>query len=146
MNQEYPSTHNWHIENDQEPMPTAVNGNVRFLNYLLDCLLLALVASGVLTVFFPNEVLSPQSSVFLGVIYSLQFFYYFTCEYFFGRTVAKILTNCYVATEYNEKPTFLAILIRTLCRYIPFEYFSFLGTGVGWHDKISKTYVVRKAA
>lgn len=146
MNQDYPSTHNWHIENDQEPMPTAVSWNVRLLNYLLDNIFLALVGSVLLATFFPEEPLSAGSPVLLAVLYPLQFAYYFICEHFYGRTLSKVLTNCYVTTEYNEKPTLKAILLRTLCRHIPFEYFSFLGTGIGWHDKFSKTFVVRKAA
>ncbi|HSI91432.1 MAG TPA: RDD family protein [Adhaeribacter sp.] len=145
MNQEYPSTHNWQIYNDEEPMPTAVSGNVRFLNYLIDCVLVAVAASAILLNFFPDEKLGPQSSIFIAVLYPLQFAYYFGTEFFFGRTLAKMITNCYVTTEFNEKPGVGAILIRTLCRFIPFEYFSFLGTGVGWHDKFSKTYVVRAA-
>jgi len=33
---------------------------------------------------------------------------------------------------------------RTLCRYIPFEPFSFLGNKpIGWHDSLSKTLVVK---
>jgi uncharacterized RDD family membrane protein YckC len=38
-------------------------------------------------------------------------------------------------------------LRRTLCRVIPFEQFSFLGSSTrGWHDSIPDTYVVQKAA
>lgn len=43
----------------------------------------------------------------------------------------------------GEKPSFSVIFKRTLCRLIPFDGFSFLGSR-GWHDSISDTYVVEK--
>lgn len=43
----------------------------------------------------------------------------------------------------GSKPKFDEILIRALCRLIPLNAFSFLGDlGKGWHDTLSKTYVV----
>jgi uncharacterized RDD family membrane protein YckC len=131
-----------------ETMPTAAPGYIRFFNYLLDCFLLALVASLIINTFMPE--LMPKSlgdvssGMFISLLYPLQFIYYFVSEYFFSRTLAKVITRTYVTTEYNEKPGFSALLIRTLCRYIPLEYLSFLGSGIGWHDKLSKTFVVRK--
>lgn len=126
-----------------ESMPTAAPGFLRLLNYMIDCFFLAMLASVIITAYFPQALQEPASGVFIGVIYTLQFVYYFFFEMFFGRTLAKVLTRTYVTTEFNEKPALSAIFIRTLCRYIPFEYFSFLGNGIGWHDKFSNTYVVR---
>ena len=41
------------------------------------------------------------------------------------------------------RPSTAQVLGRTLCRIIPFEAFSFLGTPPkGWHDVIPKTMVV----
>jgi uncharacterized RDD family membrane protein YckC len=43
----------------------------------------------------------------------------------------------------GSKPEFTDILKRTLSRILPFEQFSFIGKeSTGWHDSISKTYVV----
>ena len=43
----------------------------------------------------------------------------------------------------GEEPKPKAIMIRSLCRLIPFDALSFLGTnGKGWHDNLSNTYVV----
>src|SRR5688572_28117762 len=131
-----------------ETMPTAAPGLVRFLNYLIDCLFLALVASVIINIFMPGQMPKDfgdvSSGMFIRLLYPLQFVYYLVSEYFFGKTLAKIVTKTYVTTEYNEKPGFTSILIRTLCRYIPFEYISFLWSRVGWHDKLSKTFVVQK--
>lgn len=131
-----------------ETMPTAAPGITRFLNYLLDCFFLAVVASVIINTFMPEampkNIGDVSSGMFISLLYPLQFFYYLISEYFFGKTLAKFVTKTYVTTEFNEKPGFTAIFMRTLCRYIPFEYFSFLWSPVGWHDKFSKTFVVRK--
>ena len=147
MNSDFSSDNNT-VNTFDETMPTAAPGFIRFINYLLDCLFLAIVASVIINIFVPE--MMPKSlddvsqGMFISILYPLQFVYYFVAEFFFGRTLAKLVTKTYVTTEYNEKPGFTAILIRTLCRYIPFEYISFLWSPVGWHDRFSKTYVVRK--
>ena len=43
--------------------------------------------------------------------------------------------------ENGTKPRFGQVIGRTLCRFVPFEAFSFFGER-GWHDKIPKTRVV----
>ncbi|MFN8206847.1 MAG: RDD family protein [Bacteroidales bacterium] len=69
--------------------------------------------------------------------------YYSTLEFAFGRTIAKYITKTKVVDENGRKPSIGKILIRTLCRFIPFEAFSFLGSdNIGWHDEISKTRVI----
>ena len=60
-----------------------------------------------------------------------------------AKTIGKYITKTVVAIEDGSKPKSSDILLRSLCRLIPFEAFSFLGAkGKGWHDTISKTYVV----
>ena len=129
-------------------MPTAAAGLVRFFNNVLDCIFLAFVATTFIYLFapemMPKSIADVTSGLFMSLLYPLQFVYYLVSEFFFGRTLGKVITRTYVTTEFNEKPGFGAILIRTLCRYIPCEYLSFLWSPIGWHDKFSKTYVVRK--
>ncbi|HEY6914196.1 MAG TPA: RDD family protein, partial [Paludibacter sp.] len=61
-----------------------------------------------------------------------------------GRSLGKIITKTKVITVDGDKPDFKTFLIRALCRFIPLESFSFLGsTDSGWHDSISRTRVVR---
>ncbi|PZX93942.1 RDD family protein [Flavobacterium aquariorum] len=72
-------------------------------------------------------------------------FYYYLTELYFSRSMAKFLTKTYIIMKDGSKPNYKSILKRTLCRFIPFEIFSFLGgTAVGWHDSMSETYVVKK--
>lgn len=72
---------------------------------------------------------------------------YLVLEYFFGRSFGKLITGAIVVNKNGLKPGFVAILIRTLCRLIPFDQLSFLGkSGRIWHDTLSATYVVDKTA
>ncbi|MFT3793612.1 RDD family protein [Flavobacterium sp.] len=62
-----------------------------------------------------------------------------------GRTLGKLITGTIAVTENGELPSYRTLLIRNLCRCIPFDALSFLGSPCrGWHDSISKTCVVRK--
>lgn len=79
----------------------------------------------------------------IGIVVLL--LYYNIFEIFFARTIGKFITNTVVVDIDGEKPSSQEILIRSLCRLIPFDAFSFLGApDKGWHDSISKTYVVKK--
>jgi uncharacterized RDD family membrane protein YckC len=50
-----------------------------------------------------------------------------------------------VVKKDGSKPDIKTFLIRTLCRFIPLEPFSFLGAFPrGWHDTLSETYVVKR--
>jgi len=70
--------------------------------------------------------------------------YYIPLEAAFGRTLGKLITGTKVVNEAGGTPTFGQIVGRTLCRFIPFEAFSFLSQEArGWHDSIPKTYVVK---
>ena len=79
---------------------------------------------------------------FLGIIISVS--YYVIFETIWSKTPAKFITKTKVITEYDEKPSFKTIFIRTLVRFVPFEAFSFLSPERprGWHDRWSKTIVI----
>ena len=70
------------------------------------------------------------------------YFLYFTIfEYFYGRTIAKLITKTKVVSLFGKKPTVYAILTRSLIRIIPLEFLTFLFEKVGWHDLYSETVV-----
>ena len=69
--------------------------------------------------------------------------YYVTMEVLSQRTVGKYITGTKVIMADGSKPEARIIVVRSLCRFIPFEIFSFLGEdGRGWHDTITETFVV----
>lgn len=81
----------------------------------------------------------------LQYVYGYVFFflYYFVSEGLFYRTLGKLVLGMRVMTTRGDKPGFKAMLIRTAVRLVPFEPFSNLTAGAGWHDTNSSTTVVR---
>jgi RDD family len=78
------------------------------------------------------------------LVFLLMLIYYPLTEMLFKKSLGKILTNTVVTDSAGKHPGFLTILGRTLCRFIPFDAFSFLSSGRGWHDSISGTYVLKE--
>ena len=69
--------------------------------------------------------------------------YWIGFEYFLGKTPAKFITKTKVVSNDGGPPSIGQVIVRTLCRFIPFEQFSFLGPKtIGWHDSIASTLVV----
>lgn len=91
---------------------------------------------------FSSVTPNPFQELLIGILWMIAFYTAF--EAATGRTVGKFITGTVVVTESGTKPEPIAYFYRSLCRLIPFEIFSFLGSGVGWHDTITKTRVVRK--
>ncbi|HEU5074760.1 MAG TPA: RDD family protein [Polyangiaceae bacterium] len=113
----------------------------RFSNLLIDyfCYFsLCFVLGGVLGFIGAPEVASFISwPVMIG--------YYVFFEGVLGATPGKMVTRTRVVGLDGGTPSLGQILGRTLSRFVPFEAFSFLGSGSGWHDRWSKTRVVRIA-
>jgi len=128
----------------------------RFLNLLLDyigqmALMLSIgVVTGVISVIMGNPQLATMfdnmnTLTEYGFTIVLVLIYYNLFEIFTSRTLGKFITKTIVVDENGNKPEYQTIMIRSLCRLIPFDALSFLGaTSRGWHDSISRTYVVQK--
>jgi len=125
----------------------------RFINFIVDTIgyyvfsfivglllgLLELIGFSGALEFIAN--LGSLGSLVFGVVVMLVYFCGF--EVPTQRTLGKFITKTMVVMDDGSKPTFQDILIRSLCRFIPFEAFSFLGSDArGWHDSMSNTYVV----
>jgi uncharacterized RDD family membrane protein YckC len=132
----------------------SASSGARFLNHILDLLsvfilfFLAIVLMGIIvTILGINGIgtwidgLGDFAWDIIALI--LLLFYYLITEAFFGRSLGKFVTGTIVVNKNGKKPDFGAILKRTLCRLIPFDPLSFLGSR-GWHDSMSDTYVVNK--
>lgn len=121
----------------------------RFVNLIVDYfgfMALAFVVGIVIGVFGGSRAVEAMQG--LGTQYLFGFLvmlaYYVPLELFFGRTLGKLVTGTRVVDENGEPPGAGRILGRTLCRFIPFEPFSFFAASAsGWHDTISKTRVVK---
>jgi uncharacterized RDD family membrane protein YckC len=70
--------------------------------------------------------------------------YYILFEGLWGQSIGKMITRTKVVDKQGNKPGLGAVVIRAVCRLIPFEPFSFFGKSKrGWHDTLSDTYVVK---
>lgn len=123
--------------------PTSVGR--RFANYLIDSIVLGAIIR--LTDFSGGPVYYYEGYTFnfIGLFSVLASFlvYYTLMEAGFGKTIGKFVTRTKVVTVSGEKPGVGRCLLRSVCRFIPFEPISVL-TGTGWHDSISGTIVVNE--
>ena len=113
---------------------------LRLVNFIIDTIFYYKIVPILLDSIMPD-----QSNPIVALIYIFSFpLYYILCEYLFQKTVGKIFTQSLVVNEYGEKPDFKTIVVRTVIRFIPFEPFSFFSSSRGWHDRWTKTFVMRK--
>jgi uncharacterized RDD family membrane protein YckC len=108
----------------------------RFFNYVID-----LIVMSILYLLLLGDQFDNQSQVWLQS-WLIALLYYGIMEAAFTTTIGKLITNTKVVKNDGTKAD--EILIRTYCRLIPFESLSFLGSGKGWHDRLSKTIVIDK--
>ena len=124
------------------------NTDLRFKDYVIDLFIASILVGIVyIVVGMPEDELEQN---FISMV--VMFLYYFLMEGLLGKTVGKLILGLRVVDIDGNKPTLGAIALRTACRFIPFEAFSFLFES-GWehhtlrgnlHDKLSKTYVVKE--
>ena len=136
------------------PADVLASKGTRFANFIIDyiaIIILSFVVGLILGII--SELLDSYALLDLldsNIVFEYLFgmlmwlIYYIPFEAFTkGRTLGKYITKTKVVTHNGMEPNIDSILVRNLCRFIPFEQFSFLGEdGKGWHDSISKTYVV----
>ena len=121
---------------------------LRFANMIVDYIgyiLFAVIVGIIFGLVFGEEGLAFIESIpdiLLGL--PIMITYYVLFEFLGGRTPGKYITGTRVVNEEGLKPTIWQVLGRTICRFIPFEAFSFFSAnGRGWHDSIAKTYVIK---
>ena len=130
------------------PLAVAVPRGTRFLNYIIDYVVEMGLGLGLGLVIGLSgsesaiDLVNRTPDLLFGVIISLA--YFMLAEGLTGRTIGKLITGTKVVDSNGNRPSAGRIVVRTLSRFIPFEALSFLGSDArGWHDKISKTYVVK---
>lgn len=127
--------------------PVQVGRWPRFFNFIIDRVVIIGMSFvvGVLGAMFfgaTEETFSGLNEFTLG--YALTFGYYTFMEGVTGTTLGKLVTGTKIIGEDGQRPPFLKMLQRSLCRLIPFEPLSYLASDArGWHDTITKTWVVK---
>ena len=131
--------------------------NQRFINFIIDSIVTYVlnlgvgIVIGILMVVVsggePNEAAMAGLQLvatLLGLL--VTFFYYFILEATTGLTLGKMATGTKVVNATGGKASLGQCAGRALCRFIPFEVFSFFGNKgfpIGWHDSIPKTRVIK---
>lgn len=137
--------------------PVVASQGLRFLHFLIDKIItLAIIYSlAIILAIISYPTLVALATPFFSLnmmYYSLEYdyfsltifiLYYFITELTMQRSIGKFATGTVVIDEYGNKPSGALLLGRTFSRLIPFDALSCLGER-GWHDKISRTYVVKK--
>lgn len=122
----------------------------RLLHHILDLMLSILICSGFYIYMFGNlfekfsiSITNDENVTLLLAIFS-RITYLIVFEYLFNSTPAKFFTGSILLMKDRSPVTFKTVFLRTLCRFIPFEPFTYLGKGNGLHDKLLKTIVVKE--
>ena len=139
--------------------PVAASTGQRFLNYLIDAVLMqyglafvtATIVVKMMLAISPDtayqlfgedrDTLNTFIASYLIAIFNY-LFYYTICEKAFrGYTLGKLVTGTRAIRLDGKELSFKDALLRTLSRIVPFEPFS--GFGTPWHDTWTKTTVIK---
>ncbi len=129
------------------PTPSSLRDastSLRFWTLMLDYVGMQLfgMVFGIGLVLSGNQAwLEELPDLVLGI--GLMLAYYVTLEATVGRTLGKLILGTRVVNLEGREPSFRQIVVRTLSRLVPFEAFSYLSDRGGWHDRWSKTRVIR---
>ncbi|MAW94434.1 MULTISPECIES: RDD family protein [unclassified Leeuwenhoekiella] len=131
----------------QEIQDYVSSTGMRFVNFAIDFVVyIVLVLAGSLAL--DSVFVTTDSDLILGLGYFMMFLifmaYYVVGEFYFQKTAGKYVTKTIVVTTDGKKPDAGTIIIRTLCRLIPFDRLSFLILKSGFHDRFSGTTVIRE--
>jgi uncharacterized RDD family membrane protein YckC len=155
MNQEEIASHFHEIEKELgKPEFRLAPKNIRFINLIVDSIvgiIIFFVATAGLNVIcdiwsidLRGMIDSMGASLYFNLVYLLtQIVYYTASEFLTGKTFGKVLTRTHVVRKTGDPLDLRTALIRSLCRFIPLDSFSYLDDLVGWHDSLSKTHVVK---
>jgi len=136
--------------------PLHASRTKRFLNFIIDTTVIYIIGMIIGLTFvllshaannldLADRIQNGQPVEYVSFLMIIMIIYYSLMEAYYSRTIGKYFTKTLVVLINGEKPSNRLIFIRTLCRLIPFDPLTYLGTiPRGWHDLISKTFVVPK--
>ncbi len=142
-----------HLFSDPEYHLVQASTGKRFANYIIDIVFfyfLVFLGSIVYVLLNPSSVYAPVEDnpeynlmETLVIIFALILYYFAVETIFKGKTLGKLITGTRAVNEDGSNISPRAAFLRSLCRVVPFEAFSALGTpSYPWHDKWAKSYVI----
>lgn len=132
------------LSTEKDPRDYVASNGKRFGNLIVDTIIYYLLIIILSLLFYAIDVdVEAYAGLNLLITLSSSFLYYFGLESMNGKTIGKYLTKTRVVYMDGSTPTNGTIAKRALCRFIPFDAFSFLSSNpIGWHDKFSDTIVI----
>jgi len=118
------------------------SSSLRFVHLIIDSIAIAWL-TGMLGVILVFSLGIPFGTNSWWIYLIVNFTYFISLEYKFGKTLGKMITKTRVIKSSGANSTLTDIIIRTLCRFIPFDHFSYLFTKNGFHDYLSNTMVIK---
>jgi uncharacterized RDD family membrane protein YckC len=130
-----------------EPTYVPASTGQRLANYLIDLIVFYAIIFIFALVFGYSGMGSENigTGTYYLSIFAIFFGYYTLLEGSKGRTLGKMITKTKVITETGEPMTYGKAFLRSLCRLVPFEFISVFMDTQMWHDKWTKTVVVKNA-
>lgn len=129
-------------QNKQEVEGNLAHTSARIINYIIDSVASFGLVFLILTII--QLIFGELIPIFTLALILISFAAYFIIlELLFQKTLGKFITKTKVVTLDGQKPNQRDIVIRTVCRFIPFDQFSFLLLKDGFHDMLSKTKVIK---
>lgn len=126
---------------------TSVHSIFRLLHFIIDSM--AWLTLYLLIGYLLDQYLVRFNSYYANYIYSITLaflvylLYYCLLEYYFQKTLGKLVTRTQVVSLNHDYIPFWVILKRNLFRCIPIDIFFYLFSRNGLHDRLSNTQVVR---
>lgn len=122
----------------------------RYCNGFIDVFFILVIHSLVTSFLLPavsflNKIDDYQTKL-IFTMYSTIVFYYLFFEFILkGRTIGKIITKTKVINRVGNPPSIKEVFIRTIVRYMPFEFLTILtrNNKTALHDGASATRVIK---
>lgn len=118
----------------------------RFLNHIIDSIIWIIATTIIITILdlaFGDIITPVLPLISLFLLLATFFAYYAILEIKFQKTIGKFITKTKVVKVNGDEPEESDIIMRTLCRLVPFDRITFLFMQNGIHDTLSKTKVVK---
>ena len=134
-------------QKQKDVLKNIANSTLRSINCIIDIVAIFLIYISVVYIIQKLfNIISTREILFVNRTTVLVVFilYFILAENMFQKTLGKVITKTKVVNLDGEKPNFVDITVRTFSRLIPFDGISYLYSISGFHDKLSKTIVIKE--
>ena len=134
-------------QKQKDVLKKIATSTLRSINFIIDIVAVFIIYRS--TAYIIQKLLnitSIREILFLNrtTVFVVFILYFILAENMFQKTLGKVITKTKVVNFNGEKPNFVDIIIRTFSRLIPFDGISYLYSISGFHDKLSKTIVIKE--